>query len=58
MTRDEMMNNVIRKYGFEHPWVIQFCKFCDEWEDVKVLNDGLESLYIAMMTHKEIEEEE
>lgn len=58
MAREEMMSDIIRRYGFEHPWVIQFCKFCDEWEDKKVYNEGLESLYIAMMTYKETEEED
>lgn len=54
MTREKMMNDVIRKYGFKHPWAIHFCVFCEDWEDKKVYNDGLESLYIAMMTYKEI----
>ncbi len=58
MTKEEMMNDVIRKYGFEHPWVILFCELCEEWEDEKVRNEGLENLYIIMMAHKEIEEEE
>ena len=58
ITREEMMNDVIRRYGFEHPWVVKFCEFCDEWENEKVYNDGLESLYIALMTYTMPEEEE
>ena len=58
ITREEMMNDVIRRYGFEHPWVVQFCQFCDEWENEKVYNDGLESLYIALMTYTMPKEEE
>lgn len=56
--RETMIDNLIRRYGFEHPWVVKFCEFCEDWENEKVYNDGLESLYIAMMTYKEIEEEE
>ena len=58
ITREEMMNDVIRRYGFEHPWVVKFCEFCDTWENEKVYNDGLESLYIALMTYTMPEEEE
>ena len=57
-TREEMIHEVIRRYGHEHPWVIGFCKFCEEWEDKAVYNEGLENLYIAMMSYKETEEEE
>lgn len=29
MTREEMMDNVIRKFGFEHEMTIQFCTMCE-----------------------------
>ena len=29
MTREEMMDNVIRKFGFEANITIQFCTFCE-----------------------------
>jgi hypothetical protein len=57
MTREEMMNNAIRKYGFEHPWVIQFCKHCEDWEQNEWNDKCLESLYLAMI-HYQVEEEE
>lgn len=58
ITREEMMNDVISRYGHEHPWVVKFCEFCDTWENEKVYNDGLVSLYIALMTYTMPEEEE
>lgn len=30
MTREEMMDNVIKKYGFESEITILFCKACEE----------------------------
>lgn len=29
MTRDEMLTNVIRKWGFEHPFTIRFARYCE-----------------------------
>lgn len=29
MTREEMMDNVIKKFGFEANITIQFCTFCE-----------------------------
>ncbi|MDV3428240.1 MAG: hypothetical protein LIR50_14680 [Bacillota bacterium] len=31
MTRDEMLTEVIRKWGFEHEFTIRFAKACDKW---------------------------
>lgn len=57
MTREEMMNDVIRRYGFEHPWVIQFCKQCEDWEQNEWNDKCLKNLYLAMI-HYQVEEEE
>jgi hypothetical protein len=58
MTREEMMNDVISRYGHEHPWVVKFCEFCDTWSDIELNNRGLSDLYIALMTYTMPEEEE
>lgn len=31
MTREEMMNNIIRKFGFEAKETINFCKKCEKY---------------------------
>ena len=37
MTRKEMMNEVIRKFGFEAPETIRFCTYCEEFQSDKVI---------------------
>ena len=37
MTREEMINNVIRKFGFEAPETIRFCIYCEEFQNDKVI---------------------
>lgn len=32
LSREEMMDEVIKKYGFEHELTILFCKACEECE--------------------------
>lgn len=44
MTRNEMMDAMIRLYGFEHPVVIQFCRLCEEWPEAEGNNKALEIL--------------
>ena len=31
MTREEMLTNVIRKWGFEHEYTIRFATACEKW---------------------------
>ena len=37
MSREKMMDNVIKKFGFEHDFTIWFCKLCEkEISDIQV----------------------
>ena len=56
--RETMLDNLIRRYGFEHPWVVAFCKWCEEWKNNSYENKCLKEIYEAMMTYVEEEEEE
>ena len=31
--RENLMDRMIRIYGYENPIVIQFCRLCEEWEE-------------------------
>ena len=31
MTRDEMLTEAIRKWGFEHEFTIRFARACENW---------------------------
>ena len=37
MTREEMMNEVIKRFGFEAPETIRFCTYCEEFQSNKVI---------------------
>ena len=37
MTKEEMMDNMIRAYGMEDPLVINFCKLCEDEPDDMLL---------------------
>lgn len=53
LTKEEMMENAMRRFGLENPWVIAFCNACE----LGILSDkALELLYIAKM--EEIDEED
>ena len=53
LTKEEMMENAMRRFGLENPWVIAFCNACE----LEILSDkALELLYIAKM--EEIDEED
>lgn len=56
MTREQMMNDVIRKVGMEHPWVVQFCSLCEQYEDTDWNNQILKLLYESAMAHNWEEE--
>ena len=46
MTRDDMLDGIIRKYGFEHERTIKFAAMCD---DPKVDTGRLAQLFIKWM---------
>lgn len=31
--RENLMDRMIRIYGYENPIVVQFCRLCEEWEE-------------------------
>ena len=45
MTKQEMMDNVIRKYGFESEEAILFCSACEDKKNDKII----ETLYKITM---------
>ena len=46
LTKDEMMNNAMRRFGLENEWVIAFCNACE----LGILSDDLlEILYHCKM---------
>lgn len=55
MTREEMMDKVIRYNGFENKWTIWFCQLCED----KNLNDSaLENAMICALTMPSMDIEE
>ena len=46
MTREEMMDNVIRKFGFEVKETINFCRMCERGN---VTNERIEVRYKELM---------
>ena len=53
-----MIDNLIRRYGFEHPWVVAFCTWCDHWEENEWNNNCLQNCYDVMINHVEEDEDE
>lgn len=49
MSREEMQNNIINKYGFEHNKTIEFYKVCEMLTDTKKNNKVIEYLYRKVM---------
>lgn len=47
MTREEMMNEVIRHNGFENKWTIWFCELC---EDENLSDSALENAMVCALT--------
>ena len=55
MTRDEMMDEVMRKYGFENDIALTFCRIAETWES----DLAVEEMFVITMAHGyEIESEE
>lgn len=38
MTIDQMVNDVIRRYGFENKWTVWFCELADVLTESQLLN--------------------
>ena len=49
MTREQMMDKIIKKYGFEDTRTIWFCNLC---EDKTVTDYTIENAYIVLETMK------
>ena len=47
--RENLIDRMIRIYGFEHPAVIRFTKLCERWEDTEI-NDTI--LRLAVESHE------
>lgn len=48
--REQLVDRMIRIYGFEHPIVIDFCKMCEGWEN-NAWNDRV--FEILVQAHEE-----
>lgn len=53
MTKEQMIDNVIRKYGFENKWTIWFCELAEVLTESQLLN-----AYIVLEAGVQMEEEE
>ena len=42
--REELMNRMIRLYGFESPIIIDFCRLCEEWPNTEAYDNALATL--------------
>lgn len=38
MTKEQMMDNVIKQYGFENEWTIWFCELAETLTESQLLN--------------------
>ena len=48
--RNELINRMIRLYGFEHPFVIEFCKMCERWAQDE---DHTHLLEVFVISHEQ-----
>ena len=55
MTRDEMINTMISKYGMEHPLIVTFCTVA---EDKTYPLFALTDMYITFSIYLDMEMEE
>jgi hypothetical protein len=53
MTKDQMIDEIIRQYGFENEWTIWFCKLAEFFTE-----DELLPAYIVLKTGIDLESEE
>ena len=45
--REQMMNDVCKRFGLEHEWTIMFCVMC---ENTDINDEYIEDTYNMMMT--------
>ena len=55
MTREQMMDTVIRHNGFENKWTVWFCELV---ENKDITDSALESAMVCALTMPEMEIEE
>ena len=54
--RQFMVDQIIRKYGFEHKKTIVFAHLCEYTLDAPVINKYLEKVFNEYMNESEVEE--
>lgn len=42
--REQLVDRMIRLYGFESPITIDFCRLCEEWADTEACDNALATL--------------
>ena len=42
--REQLIDRIIRLYGFESPITIDFCQLCEEWADTEAYDNALATL--------------
>ena len=42
--REQLVDRMIRLYGFESPITIDFCRLCEEWADTETYDNALTTL--------------
>lgn len=53
MTKDQMIDEIIRQYGFENKWTIWFCELAEVLTENQLLN-----AYIVLKAGIDLESEE
>ena len=53
MNKEQMIDEVIRQYGFENKWTIWFCELAEVLTESQLLN-----AYIVLKSGVELEEDE
>ena len=57
MSKEQMMDNIIKKYGFESEWTVWFCKLAEELTKEQLI-DSYAILMYGVTGTKDNEEEE
>ena len=47
---EQLIKRMVHIYGFENPIVVEFCKLCEAWEDIK---DRDRLLEVIVKAHEE-----
>lgn len=42
--REQLVDRMIRLYGFESPITIDFCRLCEEWPNAEAYDNALATL--------------